>query len=124
VLEALASAQAIVIGPSNPVISIAPILALPDLRDHLRVSQAAVVAVSPVVEGQVLKPATTPFMDWAGHPVSPAGIAAYYAGVIDGIVCDESLDGLPVLQTDVLMEGAQGRRRLAQEALEFALSLR
>jgi LPPG:FO 2-phospho-L-lactate transferase len=120
VLEAIASARAIVIGPSNPVISIAPILALPDLRDQLRASPAAVVAVSPVVRGQVLKPATTPFMDWAGHPV----IAAYYAGMIDGIVCDEGLDGLPVLQTDVLMEGAQGRRRLAQEALEFALSLR
>ena len=124
VLEAIAGARAIVIGPSNPVISIAPILALPDLRDHLRASPAAVVAVSPVVRGQVLKPATTPFMDWAGHSVSPAGIAAYYAGVIDGIVCDERLDGLPVLETDVLMEGAQGRRRLAQEALQFALSLR
>ena len=124
VLQAIAGARAIVIGPSNPVISIAPILALPDLRDHLRASRAAVVAVSPVVRGQVLKPATTPFMDWAGHPVSPAGIAAYYAGVLDGIVCDERLDGLPVLRTDVLMEGAQGRRRLAQETLQFALSLR
>ena len=63
-------------------------------------------------------------MDWAGHPVSSAGVAAYYSDVIDGLVCDEPLDGLPVLETDVLMEGAQGRRRLAQEALEFALSLR
>jgi LPPG:FO 2-phospho-L-lactate transferase len=124
VCEAIAGARAIVIGPSNPVISIGPILALPDLRDRLDASPAPVVAVSPVVRGQVLKPATAPLMDWAGHPVSPAGVAAHYAGVIDGLVCDEPLDGLPVLRTDVLMEGAQGRRRLAEEALEFALSLR
>jgi LPPG:FO 2-phospho-L-lactate transferase len=124
VLEAIAGARAIVVGPSNPVISIGPILALPDLLDHLRASPAAVVAVSPVVRGQVLKPATVPFMEWAGHPVSSAGVAAYYAGVIDGFVCDEPLDGLPVLKTDLLMEGAHGRRRLAKEALEFALSLR
>jgi LPPG:FO 2-phospho-L-lactate transferase len=124
VLEAIAEARAIVIGPSNPVISIDPILALQDLRDHLRASPAAVVAVSPVVHGQVLKPATAPLMEWAGHPVSSAGVADHYAGVIDGLVCDEPVDGLPVLQTDVLMEGAPGRRRLAKEALEFALSLR
>jgi LPPG:FO 2-phospho-L-lactate transferase len=124
VLEAIAGARAIVIGPSNPVISIDPILALRDLHDHLRASPAAVVAVSPVVQGQVLKPATVPLMEWAGHPVSSAGVADHYAEVIDGLVCDEPLDGLPVLQTDVLMEGAQGRRRLAKEALEFALSLR
>ena len=124
VLEAIAGARAIVVGPSNPVISIGPILALPDLLDHLHASSAAVVAVSPVVRGQVLKPATVPFMEWAGHPVSSAGVAAYYGGVIDGFVCDEPLDGLPVLRTDVLMQGAHGRRRLAKEALEFALSLR
>jgi LPPG:FO 2-phospho-L-lactate transferase len=124
VLQAIANAGAILIGPSNPVISIGPILALADLRDQLRASSAAVIAVSPVVGGQVLKPATAPFMEWAGHPVTAAGVAAYYAGVIDGFVCDEPLDGLPALQTDVLMQGAQGRQRLATEALEFALSLR
>jgi LPPG:FO 2-phospho-L-lactate transferase len=124
VLEAVACARAIVIGPSNPVISIGPILALGDLRDRLRACHAAVVAVSPVVHGQVLKPATNPFMAWAGQPVTSAGVAGYYAGMIDGLVCDEPLDGLPVLETDLLMDGANGRRRLAQEALEFALSLR
>jgi LPPG:FO 2-phospho-L-lactate transferase len=123
VLDAIAAARAIVIGPSNPVISIGPILALPRLRDQLRAAAAAVVAVSPVVRGEVLKPATVPFMEWAGHQVSPAGVAAYYAGIIDGLVCDEPIGALPVLQTDVLMQGAAGRRRLAQEALEFALSL-
>ena len=124
VMEAIASAGIIVIGPSNPVISIGPILALRDFCGQLRAGAAPVVAVSPVVRGEVLKPATDPLMAWAGHPVSPAGVAAYYAGVIDGLVCDEPLDGLPVLETDVLMQGASGRRRLAQETLEFALSLR
>jgi LPPG:FO 2-phospho-L-lactate transferase len=124
VLEAIAGARAIVVGPSNPVISIGPILALPDLLDHLHASPAAVVAVSPIVRGQVLKPATAPFMEWAGYPVSSAGVAAHYAGLIDGFVCDEPLDGPPVRRTDVLMDGANGRRRLAKEALEFALSLR
>lgn len=124
VLEAIRQARAIVIGPSNPVISIAPILALADIRDGLRAARAAVVAVSPVVRGQVLKPATAPFMEWAGHPVSAAGVAAYYEDVIEGLVCDAPVDGLPVLQTDVLMDGPDGRRRLAGEALDFALSLR
>lgn len=124
VLEVIAEASAIVIGPSNPVISIGPILALSDLRDHLRASPCAVVAVSPIVRGDVLKPATRPLMEWAGQPVSPAGVAAYYAGVIDGLVCDEPVDGLPVLQTDVLMEGEPGRRRLAKDTLEFVRSLR
>jgi LPPG:FO 2-phospho-L-lactate transferase len=122
-LEAITTARAIVIGPSNPIISIAPILALPRLRDQLRAASAAVVAVSPVVRREVLKPATVPFMEWAGHPVSPAGVAAYYGAIIDGLVCDEPIGGVPVLETDVLMEGASGRRRLAQETLEFALSL-
>jgi LPPG:FO 2-phospho-L-lactate transferase len=124
VLEAIVRASTIVIGPSNPVISIGPILALGDLREHLRAATAPVVAVSPVVRGQVLKPATVPLMEWAGHPISPAGVAAYYGAIIDGLVCDEPVGELPVLETDVLMEGADGRRRLAQETLEFARSLR
>ncbi len=64
------TARAIVIGPSNPVISIGPILALDGLREALRRSPAKVVAVSPIVRGGVLKPATAPFMQWAGQPLS------------------------------------------------------
>ena len=124
VAEALARAQAIVIGPSNPVISIGPILALPGLRAMLRDAAAPVVAVSPVVGGRVLKPATAPFMELLGYPLSAAGVSAYYGELIDGLVCDEPLDTLPALHTDVLMEGAQGRRRLAEQTLQFALSLR
>jgi LPPG:FO 2-phospho-L-lactate transferase len=124
VLCAIAQARAIVIGPSNPVISIGPILALPGLRDALKASPARVVAVSPIVSGGVLKPATVPLMQWAGHPLNATGVAAYYGDVLDGLVADERTDALPVLETDVLMGDADGRRRVAGHALEFALALR
>lgn len=121
--EALAAARAIVIGPSNPVISIGPILELPGMRDALKRAPAPVVAVSPVVQGEVLKPATVPLMEWAGQPVSAAGVAAYYGDLLHGMVCDEPLRSLPALETDVLMADADGRRRLADLTLSFALSL-
>jgi LPPG:FO 2-phospho-L-lactate transferase len=123
VLEALSNARAILIGPSNPVISIGPILALRDLRAALERSSAPVVAVSPLVRGEVVKGPTEAFLRWAGWPLSSAGIAAAYRGVIDGLVADQGAAGLPVLETEVLMNGAQGRRRLAEQTLRFALSL-
>jgi LPPG:FO 2-phospho-L-lactate transferase len=123
VLEAIAAARAIVIGPSNPVISIGPILALPGMRDALRAGSGRVVAVSPIVGGGVLKPATVPLMEWAGHPLNASGIASYYGDVLDGLVADERDAAVPVLETDVLMGDADGRHRVAQQALEFALAL-
>ena len=123
VLDAIATARAIVIGPSNPVISIGPILALSGLRDALRTSPATVVAVSPIVGGKVLKGPTDEFMRFSGHPLSSAGIAASYAGLLDGLVADSRTDALPVLQTDVLMGSAEDRRRLADETLRFTLGL-
>jgi len=122
-LEALATARAIVIGPSNPIISIGPILALDSLRAALSASPAGVVAVSPLVGGSVVKGPTEPFMQWAGQPLTSTGIARLYEGVIDGLVADEPSDAIPVRQTDVLMADAAGRARVAGEALEFALEL-
>ena len=123
VLQAIESARAIVIGPSNPVISIGPILAVPGLTDALASSPAPVVAVSPLVKGEAIKGPTPQFMRARGVPVSSDGIARLYEWIIDGLVCDEPVDGLPALITDVLMDGVVGRRRLAEEALNFALSL-
>lgn len=123
VLQAIASARAIVLGPSNPVISIGPILALPELRAALHRSPAAVVAVSPLVGGAVVKGPTEPFMQWTGQPLSSTGIARLYAGVIDGLVADESTDVVRVHRTDVLMDTPQARRRVAEEALRFAVEL-
>jgi len=119
-LEAIATARAIVIGPSNPVISIGPILAVPGLRDALLAASAPVLAVSPLVRGQVLKGPTDGFMAFAGHPLSSEGIAATYAGLLDGLIADERAEGLPTLETDVEMADAGARRRVARETLAFA----
>lgn len=125
VLSALAGADAIVIGPSNPVISIGPILAIPDLREALAASPAPVVAVSPFVAGRVVKGPTDLFMEAVGRPVSAAGVASLYDGLIDGMVCDEGdpdppPDGIRTLSCPTLMEGGAGRRALAERTLEFA----
>ena len=120
VLEAISHARAIVIGPSNPVISIGPILAVPGVRDALLAAHAPVVAVSPLVHGDVLKGPTADFMTFAGRPLDSNGIAATYAGLLDGLVADERADGLPTLETDVAMPDAGARRRLARETLAFA----
>ncbi len=122
-LAAIAAADAIVVGPSNPVVSIGPILAVPQMRQALLDSRAPIVAVSPVVGGAVLKGPTEIFMRWAGHGLSGDAIAATYAGLIDGLVADRPVDGLPVLQTDTLMRDAEDRRRLACETLHFAEGL-
>jgi LPPG:FO 2-phospho-L-lactate transferase len=134
VADALARARAIVIGPSNPVISIGPILAVRGMREALREAQAPVVAVSPIVGGDVVKGPTEPFMRWAGRSLDARGIAETYAGLIDGVVSDEpdfGEGGTPIgrrgpvaLHTaDTLMADLQRRARVAQETLRFALSL-
>jgi LPPG:FO 2-phospho-L-lactate transferase len=122
VLDAIKTARAIVIGPSNPVISIGPMLAVAGLKDAIQTSSAPKVAVSPVVRGQVLKGPTEAFLKWAGQPISSAGIAAIYDGLIDGLIADERTEAVPVLETDLLMSDAAGRRRLAGETLHFALA--
>jgi LPPG:FO 2-phospho-L-lactate transferase len=124
VLQAIAEAETIVVGPSNPVISIGPILTLPGMREALSAAPAPVVAVSPFVGGQVLKGPTDLFCEQAGIAMSAAGVARAYSGVIDGIVADEPADGIPELVTDTLMQDAEDRVRLAREVLDFAASLR
>jgi LPPG:FO 2-phospho-L-lactate transferase len=123
VLEALAGARAVIVGPSNPVISLGPMLAVAGLREALRDSPGPVIAVSPLVGGRSLKGPTEECLAWAGQPLSSDGIAAYYDGLLDGLVADERTDALPTLETDVAMPDAAGRRRVAQEALDFALAL-
>ncbi|MBV9798640.1 MAG: 2-phospho-L-lactate transferase [Solirubrobacterales bacterium] len=124
VLDAIAAAGAIVIGPSNPVISIGPILALPGIREALTAADAKVVAVSPLVHGEVVKGPTAVFMEWARQPLTSAGVTALYDGVIDGFVADERMHEIPTLQAEMLMDSPTARRRLAEETLEFARRLR
>jgi LPPG:FO 2-phospho-L-lactate transferase len=123
VLDALERSDAIVIGPSNPVISIGPILALDGMREALRSASAPVVAVSPFVAGQVLKGPTEAFCRMAGLPLGTAAIEHAYAGVIDGVIADERADSVPTLETDVLMDSAESRARVARAALDLAHAL-
>jgi LPPG:FO 2-phospho-L-lactate transferase len=123
VLDALREADAIVIGPSNPVASIGPILAIPAMRDALRAAPAPVVAVSPFVGGEVLKGPTLAFCEQAGIAPTAAGMARAYAGLLDGIVADEPVDDLPALETDTRMDTPEARARVASETLDFARAL-
>ena len=123
VLEAIAHAETIVIGPSNPVISIGPILEVPGMREALAAATAPIVAVSPFVHGEVLKGPTAAFCRMAGLGSGTPAIEKAYADLVDGIVTDEP-GALPAQRTDVLMGDADARRRVAAEALEFAHRLR
>lgn len=126
VMRALARAQAIVIGPSNPVISIWPILRA--LGEAPKRARAPVVCVSPVVGGQIVKGPTAAFLHAYGQPVSADGVAAFYEsvspGLLNGIVADEPFAGdLPTIRIDTKMDDAPGRARVAEQALRFAESL-
>jgi LPPG:FO 2-phospho-L-lactate transferase len=128
VLNALRGAEAIVIGPSNPVISIGPILAVPGMREAIAASPAPVVAVSPYVAGEVVKGPTDRFMEALGRPSTAAGVASLYAGLIDAMVVDEGdpdppPEEIPTLAAPTLMEGAAGRLRVARTVLDYAATL-
>ena len=123
VLDALREADVVLIGPSNPVASIGPILAVPAMAEALSAAPAPVVAVSPFVGGEVLKGPTVAFCEQAGIAPRAEGLLDAYAGLLDGLVADEPVSGLPTLQTDTRMDHAEDRRRVAAEAVDFALGL-
>ncbi len=150
VLAALADARAVIVGPSNPVISIWPILSV--IGEALADVSAPVICVSPIVGGEVLKGPTAAFLEAMGLPTSAAGVVAFYetitAGAIDGIAADEPVPagpvappvnlrtrspglgsppsvpaGLATLALDTRMSDAASRARVAAEVLAFADSL-
>jgi LPPG:FO 2-phospho-L-lactate transferase len=125
VLAAIAGARAIVIGPSNPLASIAPILAVPGMREALAAAPAPVVAVSPIVGGDVLKGPTAAFMAFAALECNAKGVADFYGELLDGLISDEpSPEGGPAaLRIDTRMSDAPARARVAEQVLEFADSL-
>ena len=123
-LAALAAASAIVIGPSNPIISIGPILAIDQIRAAIEAATVPVVAVSPIVGGKVLKGPTAACLAWAGHSADAAGVAAHYGGLIDAIVADEPVPGVRSYECDTWMGGSTARRELARQTLELADTLR
>jgi LPPG:FO 2-phospho-L-lactate transferase len=122
-LAAIARASAIVIGPSNPLASIAPILAVPGIHEALQAAAAPVVAVSPIVGGEVLKGPTASFMAFAALGCSADGVADFYGDLLDGIVADEDVGRLATLQADTRMDDAAARARVAEQTLSFARAL-
>ena len=132
VLEAVAGADAIVFCPSNPVVSLGPILSVPGMRDALAAATAPKLAVSPIVGGRALKGPADRMLASLGHEVSSAGVAALYEGILDGMVVDRADEGqggnieglgMRVLSTDAVMHDPPDRERLAREVLEFAARL-
>jgi LPPG:FO 2-phospho-L-lactate transferase len=128
VAAAFRTADLIIVGPSNPVISIGPILAVPGMREAIAASVAPVVAVSPYVAGQVVKGPTDKFMEALGRPTTAAGVASLYAGLIDAMVVDQDDPDpppaeIPTLASPTLMDGAAGRLRVARTVLDYAETL-
>ena len=124
VLAALAAADLLLIAPSNPYVSIAPILALARVREALEKRSVSCVAVSPLIGGRAVKGPADRILARLAGGTSPAPVAATYPGLIDALVVDEadagSLDGLgevrPIV-TRTLMSDGDARRRLAEAAL-------
>jgi LPPG:FO 2-phospho-L-lactate transferase len=128
VRDAIGSAEAIVIGPSNPVISIGPILAVPGIREAISASHAPVVAVSPYVGGKVVKGPTDKFMRAVGLETSAGGVVEAYDGLLDGLVLDAAdphgpPEGIASLAIPTLMDDRATRREVARRTLEYTRSL-
>ena len=121
--DALRRADAIVIGPSNPVISIGPILAVPGIRAAIEASDAPVVAVSPFVAGRSVKGPTEAFVRAAGLPEGVAALPEAYGGVADAYVADEDVPGAATHVTDVRMPTVEASAQLAREVLDYAARL-
>lgn len=122
-IAAIERSDVIVIGPSNPVISIGPILAVPGMQEAIAESDVPVVAVSPFVGGRALKGPTEDFCRWAGLPLGSECVFSAYADLVHGAVADEPAGEMPVHVTETLMNSAEKRRRLAKETLDFAGTL-
>ncbi len=131
-LAAIARAEAIVFCPSNPIVSIGPVLAVPGMREALLGAPAPRVAVSPIVGGAALKGPAASMLESLGHEVSALGVAEIYAGLVDGMVIDrvdealapriEAL-GMSVEIADTVMKSEDDRRALAETALRFCAAI-
>lgn len=121
--------RAIIICPSNPYLSIEPILSIPGMRAALHQATAPIVAVSPIIGGQAIKGPTAKIMSELGTPVTNVSIAEHYHGLIDGLIVDAvdrddaAVIDLPVHVTSTLMQDLADRTRLGREVLAFAETL-
>ncbi|GAB3174763.1 2-phospho-L-lactate transferase [Myceligenerans halotolerans] len=126
VIDALAEAETVLLAPSNPFLSIDPLLAVPGVRDALTGTGARRIAVSPIVGGAAIKGPAAQILESLGHEVSALGVARLYTGLVD-VMCVDERDahlagpiadlGFEVMVTDTIMGGSVGRERLARELL-------
>lgn len=133
VLEALREAETVILAPSNPFVSIGPILAVAGIRPALETTRAVRVAISPIIAGQVVKGPAAKMMTTLGYEVSALGVARIYAGLIDLFVIDEQDRGLaPGVEalgmrcfvTDTMMTSMERKTELARDVLKAAAEVR
>lgn len=127
-----AGPKMVVVCPSNPFISVDPILAIPGVRDMLQASAAPMIAVSPIVGGKAIKGPTAKMMNELGMPATALEVAKHYADLIDGFVLDEADGdvtdavrglGLGVLVTNTVMKSLDDRVSLARDVIAFSEQL-
>ena len=128
VLESLSAADAVLLAPSNPVVSIGPILAVPGVRAALRESPARVVGVSPIVDGAVVRGMADKCLPTLGVPVSAEGVARHYGprksvGILDGWLVHETdtadVPGVEVRMVPLLMRSPEATAAMARAALDL-----
>jgi len=126
VLEALTGSTAVILAPSNPFVSIGPILGVSGIRDALANSNATRIAISPIIAGEVVKGPAAKMLATLGHEVSAVGVARIYAGLIDVMVIDEQdralapdveALGMRCLVTDTMMTSDARKAELARDVL-------
>jgi LPPG:FO 2-phospho-L-lactate transferase len=127
IIEALSRAERIIICPSNPILSIAPILAIPKIRQAMQDTEAQVVAISPIISGKTIKGPADRIMATMGYKASAEGVAEYYADLIDRIIIDRSDAaqkthiqrlGLKVAVTNTVMKNLEDSIHLAKVAMK------
>lgn len=131
VITAIADAEfdAIIICPSNPFISIDPILAVPGYKEALMNSETPVVGISPIIGSNSVKGPTSKIMKELGIPVSSLSVAKHYKGILDGFIVDshDDLDageaGTPVYKTNIMMDTFEKKKSLARETMKFSAEI-
>ena len=130
VVSAIMEADAVIICPSNPFISIGPILAVPGVRDALRKTRATVAAITPIIGGKALKGPLSEMLRDLGHEVSARGVAAIYSDFVNLFVLDETDAGLQagvrelcqrVLLTDTIMTTIETKKQLARKVIQWCV---
>ena len=131
VISAIIDADLVIVCPSNPFISIGPILSVPGLRDALRETNATIIAITPIVGGKALKGPAADMLRDLGHEVSASAVARIYNDFLDVFVLDEmdaelkddiEANGARVITTNTIMDTAEQKATLARTVIEAALS--